>query len=87
MPLVRYYPSNCPRCGPEGEMFISRRMDTGALCFSCDECNWTCDRPADLGVFENGYEGFKLQFTAPTKDEIEGAGWGEYCTHAESRPE
>lgn len=80
--VIRYYPGWCPRCGYEGEMFIAAKAD-GQLCFSCAECYWTCDRPEDIPHFERGYEGFKLNLAAPTRDQIEAQGWGQYCVHEE----
>ncbi len=82
MGVTRYYPCWCPRCGREGEMFIAKKPD-GRLCFSCDECSWTCDSPADLTDFARGYEGIELPLAAPTRGEIEAYGWGVYCTHEE----
>jgi len=79
---TRFYPCWCPRCGHEGEMFISKK-ETGALCFSCAECSWTCDRPDDLHSFQNGYEGFKMALSAPTIEEIKQWGWLMYCVYSE----
>ena len=84
MRVIRYYPTWCPRCGFEGEMFIAKKPE-GSLCFSCAECFWTCDRPEDLTDFEKGYEGVDLWLLAPTREEIEYNGWLRFCNHAEEQ--
>ncbi len=63
-------------------MFIAKKAD-GGLCFSCDECSWTCDSAESLGDFSRGYEGFQLSLEAPTIEEIEAAGWLKYCKYSE----
>jgi hypothetical protein len=63
-------------------MFIAKKPD-GRLCFTCDECSWTCERPEDLDDFERGYEGFEKRFDVPTLTEIIADGWLEYTTHEE----
>jgi hypothetical protein len=80
---IRYWYKNCPRCGPEGELFISKRRESGTLCFQCAECFWACDDPASIDDYWKGYEGDEDDFEAPTREEIERAGWGKYCLEEE----
>ena len=80
---TRYYHKNCPLCGLEGELLISRNVATGELCFQCAECFWACDDPEGLDDYSKGYEGADLVFEAPTRKEIEQAGWGQYCVEEE----
>jgi hypothetical protein len=43
--MKRYWHTNCPRCGLEGELFIARHPDNTRPCFVCDECSWYCYGP------------------------------------------
>lgn len=61
-------------------MLISKKGN-GDLCFSCEECSWTCDRPEDLDEFDRGYEGFEMKFEVPTMEEIRAKGWEQYCVY------
>ncbi|MCH7700537.1 MAG: hypothetical protein IID37_02500 [Planctomycetes bacterium] len=61
-------------------MLIAKKPN-GSLCFSCEECSWTCDRPEELRKFSKGYEGIDRDLIAPTLAEIEDAGWAVFCVH------
>ena len=80
----KYWYAHCPRCGGEGELVIVRLASTGRMAFRCDECFWCCDRPEHVRAYADGYEGHKLKFELPSREEIEAAGWGGYCLHAMS---
>ena len=78
--VVWYYRDYCPTCGEEGELAICKKP-SGQLCFRCAECLLTFDNPADLQFRERAYSGLHVPVTAPSRDEIERYGWGEYCVH------
>jgi len=73
-----YYRDNCPCCGLEGEMAITKSPN-GAFSFRCLECYMAFDRPEDVGFIERSYHGLNTPMLAPTLDEIIAHGWGEYC--------
>lgn len=77
--VIRYWFRHCPSCGPEGELLISKRRDSGRLCFQCAECSWACSRPEDTDNVSKGSRVGFDPFEAPLRWEIETAGWMQYC--------
>jgi len=76
-----YWYKFCPRCGEEGELTISRRVDTNELQFRCAECSWACAEPDMLDDFSSGYEGVDMEWEPATREEIARAGWRQYAVH------
>ena len=87
-PITRYWYKNCPLCGHEGELFITKK-ESGQLYLQCAECFWACDDPAAIADSSKGYvvdiDEYmqRARAAVPTLEEIEAAGWAKYCQHEE----
>lgn len=78
---ARYWYTNCPRCGDEGELLLSKKAATGEMCFQCAECSWACDDPSRVGDYLLGYEGLDVGMVVPTMQDIQDVGWQKFCVN------
>ena len=83
-----YYKYNCPGCGPEGEMLITKRAVDGSLCLRCAECGFAVDDPEELHVQPRDRFPFlhANEVVPPSDVEIAARGWDDMKVHQHDDP-
>ena len=80
MSVKPYWYCPCPKCHGQGRLVIKKRNENSKLFFNCDECEFSWDKPENIGDFQKMFLGFSVSSSDASLDEIAAFGWMKYAT-------